>query len=445
MSMGMDTDFMRDGAYPYAGAGVTSGRLAALTLMTLMTLPILLPGEVLTLVTLGVIVLYLFLTGFRIPVGSLSLTWPLLLLVSIGLVGSIGNDPYDVIRDSWYIGKVVLTVLAGYYLMNRIGDFETLMKVVLASGVVAAVYHLSYFVLDPSLLTSDIISIRRSTGAGYFGVVLALAVLAVAVKGRFAVFGPRRWPFVLIAMLCIASLTLSFSRTLWMSLFVMLFFSFDMLNIRNVKKALVVMLLIFAVLIAATSIDADKITSSDRSFTAKTLRVINELKISDYSSRIEIMRNWRGYESYRGLETYKSGSPFELFAGQGFGTFIDMGLHMKLGEGIQRDIPITHNGYIFLLVKCGVVGVILYLYYLYSFVRSARAYVHTREPSVYYASRFIIALSVSIMLATIVVSGLMNRVLFEPAILFIGALSYILRFGVNVDNIRLDCEESDEA
>ena len=98
---------------------------------------------------------------------------------------------------------------------------------------------------------------------------------------------------------------------------------------------------------------------------------VTEVAISDYEDMSDINLNWRGFESYRAYLTYLDGSLFEKAFGQGFGAMVDLGFDMPLGGDASisfRYIPVIHNGYMYLLVKYGLIGVLIYLYYIFKLI-----------------------------------------------------------------------------
>ena len=98
--------------------------------------------------------------------------------------------------------------------------------------------------------------------------------------------------------------------------------------------------------------------------------------------------------------------------GQGFGTLIDLGLYIPLGDEVIRFAPILHNGYMYLLVKTGVIGVLIYLVFLYKLVRIGTQHSVVTFDEERYTGRIIVGLSCVFFVSTFVVSGLFNKSVF---------------------------------
>jgi hypothetical protein len=167
-----------------------------------------------------------------------------------------------------------------------------------------------------------------------------------------------------------------------------------------------------------TSSRTDTITT----FSDKILYSLQELRIADYSERADINRNWRGFESYRALQTFKSGSPARQLFGQGFGTNVDLGFTMTIaGEEFER-IPVLHNGYMYLLVKTGVAGLVAYLFYLLLIFRTGAHLSRSHDPEARFCGFMLVTLALIILGCTLVISGMFNKSWVFPAILLLGLL-----------------------
>jgi len=152
---------------------------------------------------------------------------------------------------------------------------------------------------------------------------------------------------------------------------------------------------------------------------------LSELMIQDYSKKSEINANWRGFEAYRAWLTYKSGSSVEKILGQGFGTLIDLGFVMPLGGNKMQMIPITHNAYMYILLKFGVVGFLLYGFFLVSLMKNKKMF---KMGSAGHDHLLLQPLMTSIawvlLLTTFVISGVFNLFQLDAVLILLGSLLY---------------------
>ncbi|HUQ65724.1 MAG TPA: hypothetical protein VM101_06205, partial [Flavitalea sp.] len=127
-----------------------------------------------------------------------------------------------------------------------------------------------------------------------------------------------------------------------------------------------------------------------------------------HASLAQIQDNWRGYEAYQGMMKFDEGNALQHMFGFGFGARVDLGLIMKLGGKYYENAPILHNEYVMLLVKTGVIGLLLYLLFLYILGFKRLKPDDTNDPEVYYSYQMMSALSVVTLLNTYIGFGLLD-------------------------------------
>lgn len=367
----------------------------------------------------------------------------LLMMMLVGLVSFTGHQAYDVAKDMWYILNPALALTAGYVLMLNLKDMGRLLKAFIIAATLIAIFHLLKIVIHPETLHHNAMDIRSEGGAGFLAPVVSVALFLAAKKMNIRVFGKHGWLSYTAFILCLLSTILSFTRTFEVSLVIMVFVIFGWINFESKNK--VIFIATFAALFIGIgmSIPYSNVSNSHE-ISDKILHSFQEIKIREYSDLIEINNNWRGFESSRALITYRRGTWPEYIVGQGLGTPIDLGFYMELGQGtngLVRFAPWVHNGYMFLLVKTGIVGVLLYLFLIYRLVRHGTLTSMSSSPDMRYAGRLIVGLALVIVISTWVVGGMFNTSAFLPASLLTGALlaysSVVkLKAGENQSNVQ---------
>ena len=134
---------------------------------------------------------------------------------------------------------------------------------------------------------------------------------------------------------------------------------YKILKIKNLLYVFSFILLLGVMVSISTYLFEDAI------FQEKILKTFDELLIDRYTDIVTINTLWRGYESYRGLEDFMNGSFINKIFGNGFGHLIDLKIIQELGDREFRFVPYTHNGYIYILVKFGLIGMFLYFMFFY--------------------------------------------------------------------------------
>jgi hypothetical protein len=78
--------------------------------------------------------------------------------------------------------------------------------------------------------------------------------------------------------------------------------------------------------------------------------------------------NYRSYENIRTIEQLTRNETF-LF-GEGLGGQVDLKQKVMLGDMMLRKISILHNGFMTVILKCGFVGLFIYLFTIFWFFRN---------------------------------------------------------------------------
>jgi len=375
-------------------------------------------------------------SGFRLHRGVLPLVAPLLLFIIIGLLCAYNNTILNIFKDFWYAGKAVLALMVGYMLMIRINDFKTMLRIFICAAVVCSLYHLAYFIVHPELLYESVMSLREVAGKGYFINVLAVAVILACYRWKIDIFPKMRWLAFLALTVCLLSLAMAFSRTLWLSLSAMSIVLMGFLNVKNVKKLVVVGVAALVVLIFILATPEAEQIGADATLRGKLAYSIKEMKVRNYVNIKDINHHWRGYESFMAQKYYLEGNTAQYFVGRGFGSLVDIGLYMKLGgEEYLRYIPILHNGYFYILVKTGMAGILVYMSLFASLILYGKSFENSTYEDAKLAGLLLVSLSIAFLLTTMVVTGLFNRILMTPATVMTGSVyAYLNCRNRNIDS-----------
>lgn len=361
--------------------------------------------------------------GHEIPRYLPGVLLPFGFIVLVGLHGLVRHDLYDALKDAWYVLYPALAFLTGFTLMRGFKRVEALIGATLVASLLTAAVHLSVFAVKPGLLTLPATAIRDFAGTGYYVTCLGLALPlgGLAVPGLIA---RRQRALAAIAFLAsCASLTLAFSRTLPIVAAILLVALVFPVTLRR-AIAFVAAVTVIAGVVAAGGLNADSaLRYRGGDLLKKWTRVLDELEVKEYSTLSQINQNWRGHESARGIATWESGNPLQRIVGQGFGKSVDIGLFINLSvKEKSRYIPILHNGYVYLLVKTGVLGLAAYLWALIYMAVIGVRHARFEEPQVAALGRLLVALVLVFAVTTVAISGLFNKRELVPLAMFAGGL-----------------------
>src|SRR5262245_50676368 len=415
--------------------------LAAVYALLATSAAVLPPGGI-TFLLAYVLLFVLVYWGFRrreVPPYVAGAVMPFFVILAAGLHGVVRHDLYDALKDAWYVLYPALALLTGYALMRAIGRVEALVAAILVTALLTALVHLSVFAFKPELLHLPAAAIRKAAGTGYYAVLLgvALPLGAIAVPGLV----PRRHLLLAAAafLASAASLAAAFSRTLPIVAAILLLALVLPVTLRR-AAAFAAAFAVLAAVVAAGGLNADSAARyRGGDVLKKWTRMLEELEIREYSSLAQINPNWRGHESARGIATWAAGNPLEQAFGRGFGKPVDMGLYINLSlKEKSRYIPILHNGYVYLLVKAGLVGLAAYLWALVYMAAVAVRRARDPDPRTAALGRLLVALVLVFAVTTIAISGLFNKRDLVPLALFAGSLLgwFSLRAGAGQPRAR---------
>ena len=127
----------------------------------------------------------------------------------------------------------------------------------------------------------------------------------------------------------------------------------------------------------------------------------------------DINNNWRGYENFLTREVLEN-APFltQLF-GFGAGYSLPLDVTIKLGGDDHSEIFILHSAYSYLLLKTGIIGLLLYLFFL---LRLFFIAIRARGME----ARSVLAIAGIIFFTSFAISGLYNKVQAIPFMIFLG-------------------------
>ncbi len=352
-----------------------------------------------------VIVIFSFLTlvfsSFKIKKFFVAYTWPLIFIIILGLYGVAVNPLAHYLRDVIYALIPVALIHLGFYFSSHV-HWLKFVRLMIVVGLCFSIYHLHFFLVNPELLNSDLVKVRGEAGGVHDLSVLALVIALF--HGRVAghkIFTNRAFRYVVL-FFCLLSLVLSYSRT---SLLMAIVLSLALwgvglrVNIKLITAAIFAISCVFFLSMVGSG--GGQVTFSD-----KLKKSITEVAISDYKSKSDINEYWRGYEAYRAALSFASAPFSQKIVGQGFGSLVDLGFYIKLGEREYRYIPVLHNGYMYILVKTGVLGVFLYLFFYLRLLRYSFVCSKSSNAEDLFFVRLLFGIVVCLILTMVVIGGM---------------------------------------
>jgi len=288
----------------------------------------------------------------------------LMIPVLLGLIIGLHNNSYLVFKDLYYFTMPVFIILSGIVLACHmdIGQFlKALVYAGLITSVMVTVISVTYMGFGALF---DPYSAHYAIGiVGTPGPPVALACLLLTCKFNIRLFNPF-W-FNAFVAINILGVYMFASR----SYFIIAICFLLLMVADRVKKAWIIPVVAsVALLYLVIPADLFKSGSSSSTFTDKIIGSFGEITIGNYNTDEDINLRYRGYETFMALNSYAEGSDVEMLFG-GLGKLVDLKTFVHLGEDADfRYIPVLHNGWMYLLVKTGLAGVLTYLVVFFGLV-----------------------------------------------------------------------------
>jgi hypothetical protein len=347
----------------------------------------------------------LMLNNFKINARIIILLMPVFLIFGIGIFGSLwGNfELISFIKDITHFLKPILGLLLGYLFFQKI-DFRSFVKIIVLTGFFMAFFHVFLILINSRLTIETINDVRNDFGKDNF--LECFSLLFICFYKKFTqdkIFTNKGIHFLIVSVLSLSSI-LYFSRTMIVVflLAVLTVFGYTRINSRNIKMFVGIITAFCLLYIYLFSIKIDRNGTGLEAFLYKVKIAPSEMfktKI-DRDNHKELWDHWRGYEAKRALALMQK-RPVSYVIGTGFGSLIDLKFKAPLDEKGIRYISETHNGYIYIFYKTGIIGVILLLYFLLNWYR----YIYNND---LFATTFIGAIGVSFLFTTLTITGIYN-------------------------------------
>lgn len=369
---------------------------------------------------LFILVLVFFITPYDNAIfykRAFSTLLPILLILILGIIAGATHMGKDYIRDVFIVSKNIVYFLGGIMLSKYVKNVEALFIYFAIFTAFYSVRHIGLFALHYHSVNS-LDQFRKDFGLGNMNEVIFLSIV---VAGRFNMNSTMLMPklkvyYKMMIFMVVISFALYLSRSMIISFVILTLFLTSVINIRKfgskTNRRIFRLVITSLLVIMLGSLFASIFPSNQllNSLVQKFERIPEEISWnSDKNSTAslqEINENWRGYEAYQGLLKFNDGTSLQKTFGYGFGALVDLGLVMRLGGQDYEKVPFLHNGYVTLLVKCGILGVLLYLYFL---LKIGFSKVRTDEdPEICYSYQMLSGLSIITLLSTFTTTGLLN-------------------------------------
>ncbi len=288
--------------------------------------------------------------------------WIVLLVISIivSFYTSLSAEYNLIIQSLFYLLTPYLMIVLGIQMGVVFKKESDILKYIVYHGTVGAMLFLIVGIFTAgSALFNDIYQLRHIILWGSITNVIAIIILLFHNKLDQVIVQKASWRKVFI-VINILALALTASRTYYL-----IFFIFLLLVLFRYRKTafLSISVILCLVMVFILSIETDNL------FILKIQNAVSEISNTrEFSGYDDVGAYYRAYETQQAMKTYNSGTEAELIFGHGLDKLVDLNIYVDLAGTERRFIPVLHNGYAYLLIRTGILGVILFgLFFLRAF------------------------------------------------------------------------------
>ncbi|MBS4040335.1 MAG: O-antigen ligase family protein [Flavobacteriales bacterium] len=306
--------------------------------------------------------------GWKIPKSLILSNQFLLLIFFVGFIGSILHlpNPKDILKDVFHFIKPITGISLGYLIFRKIKEELLIYKWIIKAGVVLSVAHIFTLIFFTDY--DSVHTLRGLTKDGFFEIfAFGILVFFNNWHPNTALFSKRMKYFFML--LLVTSMILYFSRTMMVGFGILLLTQFGYTKWqkknRNYLFFIVGLIGLFYAFLYSIKIDRNQPGLEAFLYKVKIAPAeLLETKINR-ENHTELWDHWRGYEAKRAISLMNEHPSSYLF-GVGYGSLVNLKFFAPLSDDKKgmKHISELHNGFIYLLYKTGLIGLLMYLIFL---------------------------------------------------------------------------------
>ncbi len=353
---------------------------------------------------------------------------PLIIIILFAALASIFHKPEfrNVIKDFVHLFKPVVYIILGYLLIKKIKDRNILFTVIIYLAALFAILHFYKLVLYLMDNPFEVNSIRNNCGLSNYLEMISVSLFICNLK-KFNIELRIKWK-KWIKVLIFCSFVFYFSRTMFVGVF-LIYMAINGYSKITPKGLTYILLFIGSVLtfyFYLFSIELQRGAPGIEGFLYKVKIAPSEIFIPDENIDIKNHSNlwdhWRAYEASKALQQLEE-IPYNLglVFGHGLGALIDLGFEAPLGGENMRYIAKIHNGYIYVVYKSGLVGLILYFLFLINIY--LYTYKKHKQPQEIFYNNMLSGIAIYFLFTSLIIGGTYNQG--DVLTLVLGGLMYL--------------------
>ena len=350
----------------------------------------------------------------------------LIIIFFIGLLSSFLQSKifYDFIKDFIYFIVPILSLISGYFVAKKLNSFTIFLKIIIYLTTLFSLFHILSILIQIDFVNSSVSDIRKVGGLSNIIEVFVLVILIGSYSHDNLDVIKNNFFKKTILIIVFTSFILYFSRTMFVSFFILTLSIYGFLKItsKGVKYLILVLLFFTLFYTYLFSANLDRSKPGLESFLYKMKiapsEIFTPIRKIDPNNHAFLWDHWRAYEATMAIDQINTIPTFLI--GKGFGSLIDLKFKVFLGDSKMRYIPSIHNGYVFVFFKTGIIGLIFHLLFLINLY--LYVYYKSRSKEEMVINYLISGIGVHFLFTSLIINGIYN--IEELFVFILGALFY---------------------
>lgn len=336
----------------------------------------------------------------------------LIIIFFVGLLSSFLQSKkwYDFIKDSVYFLTPILSFISGYFIAKKINNISSFLRTIIYLTACFSLVHIFTILFRIDFANSSVSDIRSVGGISNIIEVFVLVILFGSYSHKFLDVIKNKLLKKTIFIIVFLSFFLYFSRTMFVSLFILMLAIYGHLKItsKGVKYLLMVLLFFTLLYTYLFSINLDREKPGLESFLYKMKiapsEIFTPVRKIDPNNHAYLWDHWRAYEATMAIDQINTFPTFLI--GKGFGALVDLKFEVYLGDSKMRYIPSIHNGYVFVFFKTGILGLIFYFLFLINLY--IYTYYKSKSRKVMVINYLIAGIGLHFLFTSLIINGIYN-------------------------------------
>ena len=357
-----------------------------------------------------VLSLFLFYEKPKLKTAFFRTLIPLFIIFFIGFIGMVFfKRPLGLaLKDVFHFIKPIQGILIGYFFYQIVDNKKVFFQALIKGALISASIHIFIVLFFTNISSGSIHAIREFTRDNYLELFALFFILYYKFFFKEELI-KNSLSRKLIVFILLISCVLYFSRTMMVASLIILLsiYGYTKLTLKSLKflSLMIVAILLFYSYLYSVTIDRDATGIEAFFYKVKIAPAeLFETKI-DRENHQELWDHWRGYEAVRAFALMNE-EPITYVSGTGFGSLVNLKFQAPVGgEGGMKYISRLHNGYIFVLYKTGILGLLLYFVFLTSLYMKIYRF-NTNNSNQILVNRLISSIGLFYIFTTLIISGI---------------------------------------